>query len=38
MRFFPLKMVALDLDAKLLERANKLIDKIVDKNELYSNR
>ena len=35
MRFFPEKMVALDIDSKLLEKATKLVDKIVAKNELY---
>ena len=38
MRFFPSKMVALDIDAKLLEKATKLADKIVSKNELYEKR
>ena len=31
-------MVALDIDAKLLEKATKLADKIVSKNELYEKR
>ena len=38
MRFFPSKMVALDIDAKLLEKATKLADKIVSRNELYEKR
>ena len=32
MRFFPKKMVALDIDAKLLEKAIKLVDKIKERN------
>ena len=38
MRCFPEKMVALDIDAKLLEKVTKLVDKIVAKNELYQER
>lgn len=38
MRFFPKHIVALDIDAQLLERTTKLIDKIVARNSLYLNR
>jgi ubiquinone/menaquinone biosynthesis C-methylase UbiE len=38
MRYFPRKMVALDIDANLLESATRLVDKLVKRNDLYSSR
>lgn len=38
MRFFPLKMVALDIDGYLLSRAAKLVEKLVERSEIIATR